>query len=152
MATFHWSLARGKATSTTHHTYTNILEGRMIQLSRRAVALPLIIHRRQYLKTRSSLKLLPDSATYVTRLWGLSRRAYMEYTNSLSRNILQTLFRRYVSRNVPTFKDRAKAKGGLHLTLYLAIINLQAILACVELMIKAFKLRAFLLVPSPRNT
>lgn len=49
----------------------------MIQLPRRAVALPLIIHRRQYLKTRSSFKLLPDSATYVTRLWrGLSRRAY----------------------------------------------------------------------------
>jgi len=52
----------------THQTYTNILECRMIQLFRRAIILPLIIHRRQYLKTRSSLKLLPDSATYVTRL------------------------------------------------------------------------------------
>lgn len=47
----------------THQTYTNILEGRMIQLPRRAVALPLIIHRRQHLETRASLELLPDPAT-----------------------------------------------------------------------------------------
>jgi len=33
----------------------------MGQLPGRAVSLPLIIHRRQYLKTRSSLKLFPDS-------------------------------------------------------------------------------------------
>jgi len=59
---------RATMSETTHQTYTNILESRMIQIPRRAVVLPLIIHRRQYLKTRSSLKLFPDPATYMTRL------------------------------------------------------------------------------------
>lgn len=53
--------------------------------------------------------------------------------------------------NVPTFKDRAKAKGRLHLTLYLAIIPSSDV-KVLGFMIEAFQLHALPLVSSSSNT
>lgn len=103
----------------TYQTYTNVLEGRMIQLPRRAASLPLIIHRRQYLKTRSSLKLFPNSAKTYARLCQIhiSNEAYKRFIY----RILQTLLRRYVSGKCRHLKTVQRLRG-LHLTLYLAIV------------------------------
>lgn len=77
-----------------YQTYTNILEGRMIQLPRRAVTFSLIIHRRQYLKTRSSLKLLPDSVRFVTCLC----RVYRDTTKHINS------FLKHIANSVPSLR------------------------------------------------
>lgn len=76
----------------THQTYSNILEGRMIELPRRAVSLPLIIHRRQYLKTRSSLELFPDSAKATNDPFVNHDRASLRFSVLLRAWTIQTLY------------------------------------------------------------
>lgn len=108
----------------THQTHTDILKGGMIQLPRRAVTLPLAIHRRQYLKTRSSLELLPDSATYAD--CGLCR-AYCippcDETKHTTKRIVTTYRTNcglYWYKSAEIEKKTVQRLGELRLTLYLA--------------------------------
>lgn len=90
----------------------------MIQLPRRAVALPLIIHRRQHLEARPSLELLPDPATSRILFDGLSRRASGLYTNSSLRNYCKLCTVATVSRMCRHLKTVQRLRGAVSNSLF----------------------------------